>query len=252
MALSISFENQTAFVSGGTRGIGETLVKELAACGAHVIFTGRGETPPAWLNGLQDRYPGQRIHFHSLDFSREIWISGLEDLTANYPEISVCINNAGINIVADIREVKPEDLRQILEVNLAAPALITSHLAKGMTRSQYGRVVNISSIFGVGSRAGRSSYSASKSGLIGQTRAIALDLAKDNILVNAVCPGFVRTELTRRVLGEKGMTEISGQIPLGRLAETRDIVPAILFLASPLNTYITGQTLIVDGGYLAS
>jgi 3-oxoacyl-[acyl-carrier protein] reductase len=121
-----------------------------------------------------------------------------------------------------------------------------------MTERKYGRIVNISSIFGVGSRAGRSSYSASKSGLIGQTRAIALDLAKDNILVNAVCPGFVLTDLTRRVLGEKGMEEVAGQIPLGRLAETSDIAPAVLFLASPLNTYITGQTLIVDGGYLVT
>jgi 3-oxoacyl-[acyl-carrier protein] reductase len=252
MNLSISFKDRTVLVTGGTRGIGESLVKELAACDAHIIFTGTGENPPAWLKELQNQYPDQRIDFYQLDFSRETWISGLEHITAHYPEISVCINNAGINIVADIREVKPEDLRKILEVNLAAPAIITSHLAKAMTRRKYGRVVNISSIFGVGSRAGRSSYSASKSGLIGQTRAIALDLAKDNILVNAVCPGFVRTDLTRRVLGEKGMADISRQIPLGRLAETRDIVPAILFLASPLNTYITGQTLIVDGGYLAT
>jgi NAD(P)-dependent dehydrogenase (short-subunit alcohol dehydrogenase family) len=79
-----------------------------------------------------------------------------------------------------------------------------------------------------------------------------LDLAKDNILVNALCPGFVLTDLTRRVLGEKGIEEVSGKIPMARLAETKDIVPAVLFLASPLNTYITGQVLIVDGGYLAA
>jgi 3-oxoacyl-[acyl-carrier protein] reductase len=187
-----------------------------------------------------------------LDFSKEAWINRLEEITRHHPDISVCINNAGINIVSDIREVKPEDLRKILEVNLAAPAIIISQLAKPMTQKGYGRIVNISSIFGIGSRAGRSSYSAAKSGLIGQTRAVALDLAKDNILVNALCPGFVLTDLTRQVLGEKGMEEVSGQIPMGRLAQTTDIVPAVLFLASPLNTYITGQTLIVDGGYLAA
>ncbi|MCX6579486.1 MAG: SDR family oxidoreductase [Candidatus Aminicenantes bacterium] len=252
MALSISFKNQLAFVTGGTRGIGKTLVEELAACEANIIFTGTGETPPPWLTGLQKQYPGQKIDFHQLDLSKETWINALEEIIAGYPGISVCINNAGINIVADIREVKPADLRQILEINLTAPAIITSHLAKGMAEKKYGRIVNISSIFGVGSRAGRSSYSAAKSGLIGQTRAVALDLAKDNILVNAVCPGFVSTDLTRRMLGEKGMQEVSGQIPLGRLAETSDIAPAVLFLASPLNTYITGQTLIVDGGYLVA
>lgn len=252
MGLTISFKDQLVFVSGGTRGIGETIVKELVACEANIIFTGTGETPPVWLTGLKTQYPGQMIDFCQLDFSKETWIKRLEKITANYPEISVCINNAGINIVSDIREVKPGDLRKILEVNLAAPAIITSYLAKGMTKRKYGRIVNISSIFGVGSRAGRSSYTASKSGLIGQTRACALDLAKDNILVNALCPGFVLTDLTRRILGEKGMEEVSGQIPLGRLADTKDIVPSILFLASSINTYITGQVLIVDGGYLAS
>ncbi len=252
MGLSISFKDQSVFVSGGTRGIGETIVKELVACRANIIFTGTGDTPPGWLTELKAQYPGQMIDFHQLDFSKETWIKGLEEITANYPEISVCINNAGINIVSDIREVKPGDLRKILEVNLTAPAIITSYLAKGMTQRKYGRIVNISSIFGVGSRAGRSSYSASKSGLIGQTRACALDLAKDNILVNALCPGFVLTDLTRRVLGPEGMEEAAQQIPVGRLAETRDIVPSVLFLASSLNTYITGQVLIVDGGYLAS
>jgi 3-oxoacyl-[acyl-carrier protein] reductase len=252
MGLTISFKNQWAFVTGGTRGIGKTLVEELAACEANIIFTGTGETSPTWLTKLQNQYPGQKIDYRQLDLSKETWINTLGKMIGDYPGISVCINNAGINIVSDIREVKPAELRRILEVNLTAPAIITSLLAKGMSEKKYGRIVNISSIFGVSSRAGRSSYSAAKSGLIGQTRAVALDLAKDNILVNAVCPGFVATDLTRRVLGEKGMAEVCEQIPLGRLAETSDIAPAVLFLASPLNTYITGQTLIVDGGYLVA
>jgi 3-oxoacyl-[acyl-carrier protein] reductase len=252
MKLMISFEKQSVLVTGGTRGIGKTLVEELAACQANIIFTGTAERPPGWLNGLKKQYPHQMMDYRQLDLSQETWTHRLEEMVAHYPGISVCINNAGINIVSDIRAVKPGDLRKILEVNLTAPAIITSQLARGMTERKYGRVVNISSIFGVGSRAGRSSYSASKSGLIGQTRAIALDLAKDNILVNAVCPGFVLTDLTRRVLGREGMAQVAQQIPVGRLAETKDIVPSVLFLASSLNTYITGQTLIVDGGYLAA
>lgn len=252
MALDISFRDRRVFVSGGTRGIGKAIVWEVADCGAEIIFTGTGAEPPLWLKDLKNKYPQQEFDYRQLDFSKETWIKRLEEIAANYPEISVCINNAGINIVSDIREIKPGDLRKILEVNLAAPAIITSYLAKAMTERKYGRIVNISSIFGVGSRAGRSSYSASKSGLIGQTRAIALDLAKDNILVNAVCPGFVLTDLTRRVLGREGMAEVAQQIPVGRLAETKDIVPSVLFLTSSLNTYITGQTLIVDGGYLAA
>ncbi|MCP5104488.1 MAG: SDR family oxidoreductase [bacterium] len=252
MSLNISFENQSVFVTGGTRGIGETIVKELAACKADVIFTGTGSEPPQWLTWLGNKFPRQTITYHQLDFSETTWENHLDTIIGQYPVISVCINNAGINVVSDIRRVNPDDLRKVLEVNLTAPAIITSYLARGMAKKGYGRIVNISSIFGVGSRAGRSSYSASKSGLIGQTRACALDLAKDNILVNAVCPGFVLTDLTRRVLGEEGMKEVAQQIPVGRLAETKDIVPSILFLASGLNTYITGQALIVDGGYLVT
>jgi 3-oxoacyl-[acyl-carrier protein] reductase len=190
------------------------------------------------------------MHFRQLDFSSQDWTQRLEQIVVDYPAISVCVNNAGINIISDIREVNPIELRKVIEVNLIAPALITSVISKIMTKNKYGRIVNISSIFGISSRGGRSSYSASKSGLIGQTRAVALDLAKDNILVNAFCPGFIQTELTRKILGNVGIEEVKKDIPLGRLAETKDIVPGILFLASKLNTYITGQTLIADGGYL--
>ncbi|MCP5046614.1 MAG: SDR family oxidoreductase, partial [bacterium] len=207
---------------------------------------------PPWLNSLKEDYPGRVLDYRQFDFSGPAWTQSLEQVTADYPDISVCVNNAGINIVSDIREVDPDDLRRVLEVNLVAPGLITSRLAKGMAKKKYGRIVNISSIFGVGSRAGRSSYSASKSGLIGQTRACALDLAKENVLVNAVCPGFVLTDLTRRVLGEDGMKEVSQKIPAGRLAETKEIVPTVLFLASSLNTYTVGQEFIIDGGYLVT
>ncbi|MDX1521504.1 MAG: SDR family oxidoreductase [Anaerolineae bacterium] len=250
MPLSISFKDQTILVTGGTRGIGEAIAREAIACQGNVIITGTGSEPPVWLTEIAEATPDQAIDYQQINFAEAGWTNRLDDIAAHYPNISTCINNAAINIISDIREVKLADLRKILEVNLVAPAMITSRLAQSMTKAGYGRFVNISSIFGVESRVMRSSYSASKAGLIGQTRAVALDLAPDGILVNAVCPGFVATDLTRQVLGQDGMAEVSTRIPVGHLADPADIVPPVLFLASRLNTYITGQVLVADGGYL--
>ena len=250
MALAISFQDQFVLVTGGTRGIGAAIAREIVACQGNVIITGTGAEPPAWLLQLPDKLPNQIVNYQQLDFTEAGWSERFDEIIDRYPGISVCINNAAINIVSDIRQVRLEDLRKVLEVDLIAPAMIVSCLAPLMAAKGYGRIVNISSIFGIGSHAGRSSYSAAKAGLIGQTRACALDLAADGILVNVVCPGFVATDLTRRVLGEQGMLEIAKRIPIGRLADPVDIVPSVLFLASKLNTYITGQVLVVDGGYL--
>lgn len=250
MDLPFSFAGETVLVTGGTRGIGAELARGFLACGARVVLTGTGEEAPGWLEAWRAEAEEPRALYWQLDFCAADWPRELDRLLAQAPPISACVNNAGINVVADIRDVREGDLRRILEVNLVAPALVTARLGRRMADSGYGRIVNVSSIFGVDSRAGRSSYSASKAGLIGQTRACALDLAADGILVNAVCPGFVETDLTRSTLGEEGMARMVEQIPLGRLARCADIAPSILFLASRWNTYVTGQVLVVDGGYL--
>lgn len=246
----ISFENQLVLITGGTRGIGANIVKKVVESCGDVIFTGTGICEPDWLEPLKRKYKKRKIEYISLDFTKSQWIDRFSDYFENIPEISVCINNAGINVISDIRNINIEDVENVVDVNLIAPAIITSKISKKMTLCGYGRIVNISSVYGIGSRSGRSTYSATKFGLIGQTKACALDLANSNILVNAVCPGFTLTDLTSQVLGKKGIEEIETRIPIGRLAETAEIVPAVLFLASSLNTYITGQTLVVDGGYL--
>lgn len=250
--LNISFENQIVLVTGGTRGIGAAIAKGIINCEGNCIITGTGSKEPKWILDYNKRFYNQFITYKQLYFSTTDWLDKLDQIVEEFPDISVCINNAGINIISDIRDVTGNDIRKILEVNLVAPSMVISQISPQMVKNNYGRIVNISSIFGVESRAGRSSYSASKAGLIGQTKAIALDLAKEDILVNAVCPGFVKTDLTEKILGKKGMADIVERIPVGRLAEPSDIVTAVLFLASDLNTYITGQTLVVDGGYLVS
>ena len=162
------------------------------------------------------------------------------------------VNNAGVNKINPIDEIAEEDWDWINAVNLRGPFLITKMLAKKMKEQKSGRVVNISSIFGVVSKEKRATYSTTKWGLIGLTKAIALDLAPHNILVNVVSPGFVDTELTRRILGDKGIDELVGKIPQQRLANSEEISKTVLFLASEHNTYITGQNIIVDGGFTSA
>lgn len=248
--LTLSFRDQVVLITGGTRGIGAALAQEVVACEGDVIVTGTGPEPPPWIAELPQRHPEQMVAYEQLMLGADGWLERLEAIVARYPDIDVVINNAGIAQVADIREQQADALRHLLEINLVAPAMVVSRVARRMATRGYGRVVNVSSIMAIASKVGRSSYSASKSGIVGQTRACALDLAKDGILVNAICPGFVATDMPRATLGEEGLTALGQHVPLGRVAEVQDIVPPTLFLASRLNTYITGEALVIDGGYL--
>ncbi len=247
--LTISFQNQMVLITGGTRGIGAALAQEVLACQGSVLVTGTGPTPPAWMADLPALAAGQMVRYAQIDFAAPDWGERFDQIVADSPDIDVLINNAGIAGGQDIQQLQVEDMRRMFEVNLVAPAVLVSRVAPAMARRGYGRIVNISSIAGVISIPGRTSYSATKSGLIGQTRACALDLAGSGILVNAVCPGFVATDMPRRTVGEAGLAAIGQRVPLGRVADPVDIVPPTLFLASRLNTYVTGQTLLVDGGY---
>jgi len=249
--MEITYKDQTVLITGGTRGIGAEIVKAIAAANGIVIFTGTSKFHPQWLDSESKNYNTARFKYYQLELGTDRWENQIDNIISENGNISVCINNAGINRISEIDEIETADLREILEVNLLAPIVITSKLSKRMQQNQYGRIVNVSSIFGLTSKIGRSSYSASKAGLIGQTKTAALELAGSNILVNAICPGFTKTDLTEQTLGAEGIKEISKTIPLGRLAEPHEIASAILFLASSMNTYITGQTLVVDGGYLA-
>lgn len=241
----ITFKNQTVLVTGGTRGIGKALALAFLEADADVVITGSGDLLPDWFS----EYNSCRISYAPLNLLNKDWHKQLEDIMSKYERIDVCVNNAGINITSFINEIDGEDLSNIINTNLYAPIMISSEVSKKMIRNNYGRITNIASIFGVVTKTMRNAYTASKSGLIGVTKTMAVDLGSYGILVNAVSPGFVDTELTRRVLGAEGMAEMATRIPVKRLAQTGDIVPAVLFLSSKNNTYITGQNLIVDGGF---
>ena len=175
-----------------------------------------------------------------------------QNLLNEFGKIDVLINNAGVNKIDSIDKIEEDDWDWINHVNLRGPFLLTKAVSEIMKKKGQGKIVNISSIFGEVSKPKRVAYSTTKWGLIGFTKAVALDLAPYNILVNAVSPGFVDTQLTRSILGEKGIKEITETIPQKRLATVEEIAKTVVFLASDHNTYITGQNIIVDGGFTSA
>lgn len=246
--MNIDFEGQVVVVTGATRGIGKQLADDFEELGAQLIVTG---TDPAEVDAL-NRASGKRRRrtYHAVDFRHADSLKGFVDELARAERIDVCINNAGINRLNPIDETLDEDLREIMAVNVEAPVLITRAVSRVMKRHNYGRIVNISSIWGSIGKPKRSVYSVSKFAIRGLTVGAAVDLAPYNVLVNTVSPGFVLTDLTRQNLSEQEISELARQVPVGRFAEPAEIAKAVLFLASAENTYITGQNLVVDGGFV--
>lgn len=161
----------------------------------------------------------------------------------------IIINNAGINLLNELTHVKDEDWQIMLQVNLTAPMALIRGFSPYMKAQKWGRIVNISSIFSLVTRENRSAYSATKAGLNGLTRTAAVELAPYGILVNAVCPGYVETELTFVNNSPEQLAAITATIPLQRLAQPHEIAKLVSFLCSEENTYLTGQTLVIDGGF---
>lgn len=223
----ISFANKTAVVTGGSRGIGKAIAGLLVELGAKVIATSTAD-----------------LNLESPDSIAQF----CQKLAAT-PKIDVLVNNAGINIIEPLDEINIENWQKVIAVNLTGPMLLMKHVGALMKKQKSGRIVNVSSIWGMHSREKRHAYSASKTGLLGLTRSAALDLAKYGVLVNAVCPGFTKTELTFSILSKEEQQSLTEDVPLGRFAEVKEIAQAVAFLCSDQNSYITGQAIVIDGGY---
>lgn len=244
--MEIAFRGETVLVTGGTRGIGKSVAEGFARAGADVICTGTDQRQVEEL----DRLGGSSIRYRWLDFTSGPSVDAFFRDMESWEALHVLVNNAGVNRINPIDDVLDEDWQALMEVNLTGPMLTTRAASRIMKRNGYGRIVNIGSIFGEVSRAKRSVYTTTKYGIRGLTIGSAIDLASHGVLVNCVAPGFVLTDLTLRILSAAERAELEGQVPIGRLAQPEEIVPAILFLASALNTYVTAQTLFVDGGFV--
>lgn len=240
------FAGQTVLVTGATRGIGWEIASRLAGLGARIVLTG---TDVAGASASAKKLPGSGHEGLGVDLldrkSTEAFLEWIE----RQERIDVCVNNAGINRINPVDAIRDEDWEAVAAVNLDGPLRITRSVARVMKARHYGRIVNIASIFGVVSKSKRALYSMTKFGLRGLTIATALDLAADGVLVNCVAPGFVRTELTNSILPPADQAALAAQVPLGRFAEPDEIARLVVFLASPANTYITAQTILIDGGF---
>lgn len=239
----MDFSGKTAVVTGGTRGIGKHIVDLLVDLKCRVFYTGR-----ARCKGKTARDSSK--FYLQLDFTDKKSIFCFLGKIRKIPKIDILVNNAGINMIEPIDKINFSHWQKILEVNLTGAMQLMQEISNSMLKKRIpGRILNISSIFGVISKPKRDSYSASKSGLIGLTKAAALDLAPYGILVNALCPGFTLTDLTQSILSKDDIRSLCMEIPLGRFADQQEIAKIAVFLCSEMNTYMTGQALVVDGGF---
>lgn len=223
--MQIELTGRTAFLTGASRGIGKRIKETFECAGATVIAPGRGE----------------------LDLASEEQIG--EYIKGNPHEIDIFIHCAGVNHLAGIETIEPQILLETFQVNLFSAVQLLHGYAGGMKRNGWGRVTFISSLYALVSKERRIAYSASKSALTGLTKSLALELGKENILVNAVAPGYVMTDMTKKNLSKAEIEEITAQIPQGRMQSEDDIANLTLFLCSDLNQSITGQLIAVDGGF---
>jgi 3-oxoacyl-[acyl-carrier protein] reductase len=217
---------RTALVTGGSRGIGLAIAELFKKNGLEVLTPTRQE----------------------LDLSSEESIQNFLKKNS-HSQIDILVNNAGINIIENISEISENNLKEALQINLIAPTILIKELSPKMVQRGYGRIVNISSIWSGLSKPGRAVYSSTKSAINGLTRSAAVELSAYNVLVNAVAPGFVDTDLTRKNNSPEQLKIIESNIPAKRLAKANEIAELVYFLVSEKNTYITGQTIFIDGGF---
>ena len=227
-----------AVVTGGSRGIGFAIAKRLLQDGMEVIATGTSQN---------DTSPDGAIYFQ-VDFLKDDSVNEFIEFLKN-EKIDVLINNAGVNKIGKFAEIDISDFDRIMRVNLRSPFLLCQAVIPYMKERKWGRIINLTSIFSSISKEYRASYSSSKFGLDGMTTSLAAELSEFGILSNSVAPGFIDTDLTRNILGEKGITMLEGQIPMKRLGKASEIASLISWLVSDENTYISGQNLLIDGGF---
>jgi len=244
--MQFDLSNKTIVVTGATKGIGLAISNLLIEYGAKIIATG---TQLKKIEKLNKKLINKNITYKYLDFNSNESVENFIVYIKKQVKIFGLVNNAGINKIDSIFEAKQEDWDLINNVNLRGPFILTRAISSLMKANGIGRIVNIASIFSVVSKQKRVSYATSKWGLIGFTKSIALDLARYNILVNAVSPGFVDTKLTRKILNKDEIEFIKKTIPQRRLAKPEEIAKIILFLISEQNSYITAQNILIDGGF---
>ena len=240
-----ALSGQTALVTGGSRGIGKAICQYLADDGARVAVVARDAQR---AQEVADTLPGEGHRGYACDVADSSAVDQLvKQVEQDFGAIDILVNNAGVT--ADNLLVRIDDAawQKVIDTNLKGAFNLTRAAARGMMRRRKGRIINITSVVGLTGNPGQANYAASKAGLIGMTKAVAKELASRNVLVNAVAPGFIETEMTAQ-LPEVSRTALLGQIALGKLGTPEDVAGVVRFLSGPDAAYITGQVIVVDGG----
>ncbi|RMD47128.1 MAG: 3-oxoacyl-[acyl-carrier-protein] reductase [Aquificota bacterium] len=242
----MDFRGKKAIITGSTRGIGKAIAVEFAKKGATVVITGRNKSNAEIVaNNISAEF-GVDAYGVELDFSKDITESWKE--IEKYIDIpDILVNNAGLTRDTLFIRMKEEDWNEVINTNLTGTFKITQLAVKKMIKKRYGKIINISSIIGFIGNVGQVNYATTKAGLIGFTKSLAKELAPRNITVNAVAPGFIETDMTQQ-LPEDIKEKYMEQIPLGRFGKPEDVANTVLFLASDYASYITGETIHVNGG----
>jgi 3-oxoacyl-[acyl-carrier protein] reductase len=242
--MKIDLTGRTALVTGSTRGIGRAIADALTEAGARVAVVGRDQAKAA---EVAEAVGGSAQGF-GVDVSDPASVVALvEGVESAFGQIDILVNNAGLTRDNILFRIKDDDWDMVLDANLRGAFIAIRAASRGMMKRRWGRIINIASIVGITGNKGQANYAASKAGLIGLTKSVAKELGSRNILVNAVAPGFIETDMTAAMTPE-ARAALSGQIPLDRLGSPKDIAGTVAFLASEHAAYITGQVLVVDGG----
>jgi len=243
----INFKNKNILITGASGGIGGQLVKKFVSLGANVIGTGNTVEK---LDKLKKNYPNIKIKkFNISEHSRiEEFI---DNVFLEMGGLDILINNAGANRDNLSLRMKDEEWKSVLDINLTSTFLLSKYAIKKMLKNKYGRVVNITSIVGHTGNLGQSNYAASKAGIIGMSKSLAIEYAKKNITINCVSPGFIVSDMTMNI-AEKVKLFLTSRIPMGKLGTGEDVANCVAFLSSDQASYITGETMHVNGGMYMS
>ncbi len=243
----IEFKNKNILITGATGGIGNELVKKFISLGGNVLGTG---TKTEKLDELKKKYSNIKVKkFDMIEHERvEEFI---DNAHLELGGLDVLINNAGVNVDNLSLRMKDNEWKKVIDVNLTSTFLLSKYAIKKMLKNKFGRIVNITSIVGHTGNLGQANYAASKSGLIGMSKSLAIEYAKKNITINCVSPGFIATDMTKNIV-EKVKIFLISRIPMGKLGSGEDVSNCVAFLSSDSASYVTGETLHVNGGmYMA-
>lgn len=243
----MEFDGQTALVTGSSRGIGQAIAMTLAESGAYVIGTATSEEG---VRSIKKNFAERKLSgdAHVLDIKTRSSVVAFENIMKEHAYIpSILVNNAGITRDNLFIRMKNDEWDEVINVNLSGMYNITRMFLKDMLKARYGRIINITSVVAMSGNAGQTNYTASKAGIIGFTRSLAKEVGSRGITVNAVAPGFIKTDMTQ-VIGEQQEKIFIEQIPLRRLGQPGEIAETVAFLASDRAAYITGEIINVNGG----